>query len=145
MSIYNPFSNYQIAIPKQYSEEVKKFCKQSEPRAQGEFTPFNRQVDLWYFAFIYAVKTNIKLQHFSTNDVSNITAASILEDYHVKHMQMVYLADNQDIEKLDEAREMFNYVSALANAGIPHVLQILNDIEEGKPLYNLLDTIEEHS
>lgn len=145
MSIYNPFSNYQIAVPKKYSEEVKKFCKQSETKAQGEYAPFNRQVDLWYFSFIYAVKMDLKPQQFSANDTSNITAASILDNYHINHMQMVYLADNQDIEKLDEGREIFNYVSGLANAGIPHVLQILNDIDEGKPLFNILDTIEEFS
>ncbi len=142
MSIYNPFSNYQIAIPKKYSEEVKKFCKQSETKAQGEYVPFNRQVDLWFFAFIYAVQMDLSPNSISNNDMSNITSASILNDYQINHMQMVYLADNPDIEKLDESRDIFNHISALANAGIPYVLQILNDTEEGKPLFNILDTIE---
>lgn len=143
MAIYNPFANYQIAIPKKYSDEVKKFCRQASNDMTEEYTPFNRQVDFWYFAFLYALKEKLLPEAIPGNDMSNITAASILNNFHVIHIQMAYLATCLDIEKLDEPREIFTYVSNLANAGIPYVLQILKDSEEGKPLFNILDTIEE--
>lgn len=142
MSFYNPFASYTIAVPKKYSDEIKKFCKQSETKVQGEFTPFNRQVDFWYFAFIYAVQMKLSPDYIPNSEMSNITAASILDNYHINHIQMVYLANYLDIEKLDDSRDIFNYTAALANSGMPHVLQILNDIEEGKPLFNILDYIE---
>lgn len=144
MAIHNPFSTYQIAVPKKYSDEIKKFCKQNNTDAKNEeYVPFNRQVDLWYFAFLYAVKEKLQPEHISGADMSNITAASILIDHHIIHIQMWYLSKHLDIEKLSESREMFTAVSDLANAGIPYVLQILNDMDEGKPLFNVLDTIED--
>lgn len=104
--------------------------------------PFNRQVDLWYFAFLYAVKEKLQPDHISSSDISDITAASILSEHHSIHTRMWYLFKYLDIEKLNEPREMFTAVSDLANAGIPYVLQILNDMDEGKPLFNILDTVE---
>lgn len=143
MSVYNPFANYQIAIPKKYSDEVKKFCKQGGSDMGEEYTPFNRQVDFWYFAFLYAIQEELHPEPIPGSEMSNITVASILSNFHIIHIQMVYLATCLDIEKLDEPREMFTYVSNLANAGIPYILQILKDSEENTPLFNILDTIED--
>lgn len=144
MAVYNPFASYQIGIPKKFSDEVKKFCKQGGNDMGGEYAPFNRQVDFWYFAFLYALQEKLTPEAIPSGEMTNITAASILSNFHIIHIQMAYLATCLDIEKLDEPREMFTYVSNLANAGIPYVLQILKDSEEGKPLFNILDTIEEY-
>lgn len=136
----NPFESYQIAIPSKYSEKVKQFCKQSNSTTTPEYAPFNRQVDFWYFAFLYAVKENLPPDHIT--DTSNITAASILDDYHINHIQMAYLAKNLDIEKLIDSRAIFNYASDMAYAGIPHVIQLLMDDDE-KPLDNLFFYLEQ--
>lgn len=141
MSMRNPFESYQIAIPSKYSDKVKQFCKQSNPQITAQYTPFNRQVDFWYFAFLYAIKEDLSPDHFT--DMSNITAASILDDYHINHIQMAYLAKNLDIESLTSTRDIFNYASDMANAGIPHVIQLLSD-EDDTPLDNLFFYLEKH-
>ena len=139
MSMRNPFESYQIAIPSNYSEKVKLFCKQSNPNTTPEFAPFNRQVDFWYFAFLYATKEDLPPDHIT--ETSNITAASILDDYHINHIQMAYLAKNLDIESLTDSKAIFNYASDMAYAGIPHVIQLLMDDDE-KPLDNLFFYLE---
>lgn len=141
MSMRNPFESYQIAIPNKYSDKVKQFCKQSNPQTSAKYTPFNRQVDFWYFALLYAIKEDLAPEHIT--DMSNITAASILEDYHINHIQMAYLSRNLDIEKLTNAREIFNYASDMANSGIPHVIQLLSD-DEDTPLDNLFYYLEKN-
>lgn len=141
MTTRNPFENHQISIPHKYSEQVKKFCKQANSREQGEYVPFNRQVDFWYFAFLYAVRENLTPEHILDKDTHNITPASILSDYHIHQIQMAYLAKYQNIEGLVDNNKIFNYASDMAYAGMPHVIQILSD-EDDKPLDNLFFYIE---
>lgn len=139
--IYNPFSNYQITIPKQFSDGVKDFCRQSNTKSVLDYVPFNRQVDFWYFSFLYAHKLGKDPYKYPDSELTNIIQGSILSDYHVIHMQMVYLSHSLNIESLQEPREIFRYVSELAHAGIPHVINLLKDAED-KPLFNLLGEIE---
>lgn len=140
--VYNPFSNYQITIPKQFSESVKDFCRQSNSKSILDYVPFNRQVDFWYFSFLYAHKLGINPHKYPDNELTNITQASILDDFHIIHMQMLYLSNNLDIKNLEEYREIFRSTTELAHAGIPHVLKVLKQ-EDDKPLFNLLEEVEQ--
>lgn len=135
----NPFSNYEIRIPRAYSEQVKRFCSMSG----GELTPFERQVDFWYFAFLYAVKNKLRTTHYEPKDMVNVVSASILirDPYRISHMQAAYLSLENDIDGLANDKKVFDFVAGLANSGIPHVIQILSD-SDNKPLWNILDSIE---
>ncbi len=137
----NPFASFNVEIPKKYSDEVKKFCKTAGSKVSYEFSPFNRQIDFWYYSFIYAVKNN--LPNVSDNDTSNITPASILssDPYRITSIQLAYLAATGDIEKLANHRRVFDYAQEMANSGLPYVLQMLNDPED-RPLWSLLDSME---
>lgn len=86
----NPFINYSITIPSAYSESVKNFCKQSNPKQLGTYVPFDRQVDFWYFSFLYAVRENLDPDHISSSSTQNIIQGSILSDDQVQQMQMAY-------------------------------------------------------
>jgi len=122
----NPFASYNIEVPKKYADNIKKFCKTGGGKETYEFTPFMRQVDFWYFAFIYAVKE--ELEPVVEKETSNITFASILstDNYRISHIQLAYLGAIGSIEKLANHRKVFDYALTMANAGFPHVLQILN-------------------
>ncbi len=136
----NPFSNYEIRIPRKHSEQVKRFCSMSG----GELTPFERQVDFWYFSFIYAVKNKLRPVVHDTKDMVHVISGSILsrDPYRVSHIQAVYLSITNDINSMAEHRKVFDFATELANAGIPHIIQILSD-SDNKPLWNILDAIEE--
>lgn len=140
-NISNPFANYQISIPNKYSEQVRKFCKQANSKEKEDYVPFNRQVDFWYFSFLYATKEGLEPDYIPESEKSNITFASILDNYQILHMQMAYLANKLSIESLLDSREIFKYISAMANAGMPHVIQLLSD-EDDNPLGNLFYKIE---
>jgi hypothetical protein len=137
----NPFAGYNVEIPKKYSEEIKKFCQTAGGKVTFEFAPFNRQIDFWYFSFLYAVKNN--LAPIAEPDTSNITPASILSSnaYRISHIQLLFLGLNQDLKLLANHRKVFDFALQMANAGIPYVLQILND-QEDRPLWSLLDSVE---
>ncbi len=137
----NPFASYTIEVPKKYADDIKKFCKTAGGKETYEFTPFARQVDLWYFAFIFAVKK--ALDPVAEKETSNITAATILstDNYRISHIQLAYLGATGSIEELASHRKAFDYALTMANAGFPHVLQILKDPDE-RPLWSVLDEIE---
>ncbi len=136
----NPFAAYNIEIPKKYAEDIKKHCQTGGGRVTYEFAPFNRQVDLWYFAFIYAIKNG--LEPVIEKDTSNITPAIILsgDSYRIDHIQLAYLAITS-IKELANHRKVFDYALSMANAGFPYVLQLLKDPDD-KPLWTILDEIE---
>ncbi|WP_144079977.1 hypothetical protein [Haliea salexigens] len=137
----NPFSSYNVEIPKKYAEDVKKFCKTAGGKATFEYAPFKRQVDFWYFCFLLAVQK--ELEPAPERDTSNITPASILsgDSYRITHIQLAYLGHNNDLSALADHRGVFDYALNMANAGMPYALQILNDPDD-KPLWALLDDVE---
>lgn len=139
----NPFVNFEIRIPKLYSDKVKKFCSTGNVGTNPELSPFKRQVDLWFFAFVYAVKKRIEPDIVSAKDSVNVITGSILsgEPYRVSYIQAVYLSCCKDITKLVDHKAVFDFASSLANAGLPYVLQILDD-SDGRPLFNIFDEIE---
>jgi hypothetical protein len=137
----NPFASYNIEVPKKYAEDIKKFCQTAGGKETYEFTPFNRQVDFWYFALIYAVKK--ELDPVIEKETSNITPATILSTniYRISHIQLAFLGATGSIEELAHHRKVFDYALSMANAGFPRVLQILRDPDE-RPLWQILDEIE---
>jgi hypothetical protein len=137
----NPFASYDIEVPKKYADDIKRFCKTAGGEDTYEFPPFTRQVDLWYFAFIYAVKK--ELDPAVDKEKSNITPATILsiDNYRISHILLAYLGATGAIEELANYRKAFDYDFFMANAGFPHVLQILKDPDK-RPLWSILGEIE---
>lgn len=136
----NPFAGFDIDIPKKYQEEIKRFCQTGGSSGSYTIRPFERQVDFWYLAFVYAV--NKGLTPKAESETYHPIQGHILSDERVTHILLVYFSSKKmDISVLSEYRQAFNFAINMANAGIPHLLQILND-PEGDPLWNLLDALE---
>jgi len=138
----NPFASFSIELPKAYDDEIRKYCKSGGGKVTPEFSPFERQVDFWYLAFLLGAAK--RLDPKKEDDTYKITPASILssDPYRIAYMQSVFLGLTKDVEGLASARNVFDFCNGLAMAGIPHLLQILRD-EDQRPLWNVLDEIEE--
>lgn len=135
----NPFAAYNITTPRQYSESLKKYCQTSGGRNAASYAPFKRQVDFWYTAFLLAIHRELEPE--KNTDGVNMTQAHILEPYRVSHIQLAHLGTHEDIELLAQHKVVFDWACGTANAGIPHLLQILSDTSD-TPLNNLLDELE---
>jgi len=138
----NPFASFSVEIPREYHEEVKKFCKTSGAQVSYEYAPFSRMVDFWYFCFMTAVKEGYEPKESGPGAV-NITAASILstDQYRITHIQLVFLAHCEDHEQMFDHRKVFDFATKKANAAMPYVLTMLKD-KDDNPLWSLLDYIE---
>lgn len=139
----NPFASYNIEVPKKYADDIKKYCQTAGGKVTYEYAPFYRQVDLWYASFLFAFKK--KLTPIVERDSSNITPASILSSnaFRIAHIQLAFLSHSKSIEDLANHRRVFDYALGMANAGMPFLLQVLND-DEDKPLWGLLEYIEDN-
>lgn len=136
----NPFASFQIAMPKKYQDAIKKFCTPGEA-GTPEFRPFERQVDFWFMSFLIAV--NKELEPVKESDTYNATAAHILssDPKRIDYMRLVVLGITKDFSILANDNEIFNYCIGLANAGIPYLIQILDDPDD-RPLWAILGELE---
>lgn len=137
----NPFSGYNIDIPKKYDEQVRRFSATGGGNKSREISPFDRQVDFWFCAFVLAIKKG--LSPVEEKETYNAVSASILssDSYRTTYIQAVYLAITKDIEGLANHRKVMDFALARANAGMPVLIQILDDTEQ-RPLWNILEEIE---
>jgi len=137
----NPFAMYNIEIPNKYRESVLKYCKTGGQKNTVEFSPFERQVDFWFMAFLIAL--NQGLEPISEVDTYNATNGAILgtDPQRVGLMQLSVLGKTKNFDKLSNNRWVFDYCSSLAYAGMPKLIQILNDPDD-RPLWGLLMEVE---
>ncbi|MGK5094416.1 hypothetical protein WDW89_20670 [Deltaproteobacteria bacterium TL4] len=142
MSANNPFASFNIEMPKKYQDSVKKYCRTAgTDEKRYEFVPFERQVDFWFMAFLIAVHK--RLDPIDEKDNYTATAAHILgsDPKRISFMQLSVLGLTQKFEILANDRSVFEYCLKLANAGIPYLLEILNN-SDGTPLWSLLDELD---
>ncbi len=137
----NPFSGYNIEIPRKYDDQVRRFSATGGGSKTREISPFDRQVDFWFAAFVIAV--NKGLAPVEEKDTYNAVSGAILssDSYRITYIQAVYLAITQDLEGLASHRKVMDFALGMANAGMPILIQILSDTEQ-RPLWNILDEIE---
>lgn len=137
----NPFATFNLDIPHKYRDQVTSFSRTGGNKSTPEFAPFKRQVDFWYAAFLIGVAKNLEPERES--DTYNATPGTIFssDSFRINHMLLVYLGKTQDLEKLSDSRLAFDYCLGVANAGMPHLIQILS--EEGeRPIWSVLDEFE---
>ncbi len=137
----NPFASYNIEIPNKFRDSALKYCKTGGQQSTPEFSPFERQVDFWFMAFLIAV--NKKMSPIKGTDTYNATNAAIFstDSNRVALLQLSVLGLTKDFDKLADHRWVFDYCLGLANAGMPHLIQILSDPDD-RPLWSILAEFE---
>lgn len=139
---HNPFASFNIELPSRYRDSILKYCRSGGNKATAEFSPFERQVDFWFVAFLIAVGK--ELEPDEEKETYNATPATILttDPYRVSFMQLTILGITGDVAMLSDNRKVFDYCLGLANAGIPYLISILEDPDD-RPLWALLTELEE--
>jgi len=138
---YNPFASFNVELPVKYRDSILRYSRSGGNKSSPEFAPFERQVDFWYVAVLFAVAK--KLAPTKEADTYNATPATILttDQYRVPHLQLAVLGLTNDLTLLSDSRRMFDYVNDLACSGIPYLLAILEDPDD-RPLPALMTELE---
>lgn len=139
----NNFANYQIAIPSIYQDKIKKYCTTGSGTDTDPFnSPFKRQVDFWFVAMCIAFREGY--EKAPSKDTYNATVAGILSNdpYRIHLMYLIALSDTGDESVLSDTKRVFDICCEYANAGIPYLINILDD-QDQKPIWNIYDYLEE--
>lgn len=137
----NPFAQYNIEMPRSYKDKISTFCSTGSVKRSRIRAPFYRQVDFWYAAFLIAVRRGLEPEY--ERDTYNVTPASILSTnpWRIPHIQAAYLVLTQNSSGLAEKKQVFDFSLAMANAGIPKLIQLLED-DDDDPMWAFLDESE---
>lgn len=138
----NYFANYQIAIPVKYQDKIKKYCRTGGLDVDTFNAPFKRQVDLWFVALCISFKEGLIKE--KVKETYNATTAAILsnDSFRVHLMYLIALSDTKDENILTDSKAVFDICSEYANAGIPYLLELLDDPDQ-KPIWNMFDYLED--
>jgi len=137
----NPFASYSIEIPEKYHTAALKYSKTGGEKSSIDFSPFERQIDFWFAAFLIAV--NKRLEPVKEKETYNATTAQILSSDidRVGLMRLSVLGLTKEFDRLADHKWVFDYCLGLANAGLPYLIDILGDIDD-KPLWAILTEFE---
>lgn len=137
----NPFASYSIELAESFGDKIRSYCGTGGKNLSNEMAPFERQVDFWFAAFIIGTIESLGLEKPSKTYTA--TQAHILSSHpeRILYIQAVYLAETDNFDGLANPREIWDFASQRAHAGVPRLIQILSDTDQ-KPLWNLLDNIE---
>jgi len=139
---YNPFQAIEVLIPKDHHPDFERYCQKSGRGSEKE-SPFPRMIDFWFLALCIAVHEGL-----DPRDIANVETTKIIEGtifssdpWRVDALQLLAIGQTQSAEVVANPRDVMKLANGLAAAGIPRVLELLqeNNLE---PLDNLLDGIE---
>jgi hypothetical protein len=139
---FNPFQAIDIHVPIEYHDDITRYS-QTGGKAIIEQSPFPRMVDLWFLAVCIAANLELKPIDTTKHETRKIIDGSIFgsDPWRVHTLMLVAIGISGDVEIVSEPRRMMSIISGLAVAGLPKVIEMLND-GDAEPIWNLSDSID---
>lgn len=140
---YNPFQGMDISVPEEYRETFGRYCR-TGGRSNINDSPFPRMVDLWFLSVCIAVRLGMEPVDFGKRDTYKIIEGSIFanDPLRIHALMLIAIKKTGSIEIVSEPRQIMNLVNGLAVAGLPKVLEMLQD-GDAEPIWNISDAIDE--
>ena len=125
---FNPFQGIDVSIPVEFHDDITRFS-QREGKAIIDQSPFPRMVDMWFLAVCIAARDKLQPVDIGKYDTKKIIEGSIFgsDPWRVHTLMLIAIAQAKSIEIVSEPRKMMNIANGLAIAGLPRVLDMLQD------------------
>ena len=135
---HNPFQAIDISVPAADHETYTRYCNRGSV-ARGDDSPFPRMVDLWFFAVCLAVRLGLKPQEVAGKTTKIIDGSIFASDpWRVHSLLLISIAQTDDVNIVSEPTRMMNLANGLAAAGLPRVVDMLNE-GSAEAIWNLSD------
>ena len=142
----NRFGNTDIHLPEKYKEYFHRYCltRTEGSRNNPEDSPFPRMVDMWFLALCIAVKEGLK----PTTTVQGQTYKAIegavfgSDTWRSNALMLLAIAATGDITITNNPNDMIKIANGYALAGLPRLINILEDRGGDTALDYLSDEIE---
>lgn len=139
---FNPFQAIDINVPVEFHEEFTRYCQRSG-EAVIDQSPFPRMVDLWFLSACVAARLNLEPADIAKYETRKIIDGSIFgsDPWRVHALMLVAIAKTGDVQIVSEPRKMMTLANGLAVAGLPRVVEMLQD-GDAEPIWNLSEAVD---
>lgn len=140
---YNPFQGMDINVPEEYRETFARYCR-TGGRSNINNSPFPRMVDLWFLSICIAVRLNLKPADIGKSDTYKVIEGSIFanDPLRIHTLMLIAIQKTSKVEIVAEPRRVMSLANSLAVAGLPKVIEMLQD-GDAEPIWNLSDALDE--
>lgn len=136
---HNPFQAIDISVPAVDHETYTRYCHRGSV-ARGDDSPFPRMVDLWFFAVCVAVRLGLRPQEVTGKTTKIIDGSIFASDpWRVHTLLLIGIAEADDVAIVSEPTRIMNLANGLAAAGLPRVVDMLNE-GSAEAIWNLSDS-----
>lgn len=130
-AVSNPFLNAEINAPQEYQEFFQRYSQSTGASTVDELDrkPFPRMVDFWFLAIGVAVRKKLKpvdLSGVATYKAAEGAAVSSPE-WRIHALKLIAIGETGDPTIVTDGRAMMRVANSLAFAGMPALIEILED------------------
>ena len=141
----NPFAGLDINIDENFRERIDALVQRREGKgASALHQPFRRNIDIWFFAIMLAVKKGLKPTPAKGSTYKAAEGVVLGTDsWRPTALMLLALNETGKVEIVDAPNEMMKIASAYANAGFPLLFSMLDERGDDTALDYLCEEIEE--
>ena len=141
----NLFAGQDVLIEDGYRERITEIVQRYEGQnASPTRQPFRRNIDVWFFAILIAVKKNLKPEPLKGKTYKAAEGVVLASDpYRPIALMLLALSTTEDIKILDAPGEMMKLANGYASAGLPILFSWLDERGVDTALDYLSDMVEE--
>jgi hypothetical protein len=141
----NPFVTMEINAPVEFQEHFRRFSQTTGASSVAELDrkPFPRMVDFWFIALCIAVKKGLKPVSFEgVQTYKAVEGPQIASpEWRAHALKLIAIAETGNPEVVKEPRRVLEIANGLAFAGMPHVLEALNEAPD-EEVFGLSDALK---
>lgn len=140
----NPYAGLDIVISDDFRERIDAVVQLREGKGSSPVhQPFRRNVDIWFFAIMMAVKKGLKASPPSGKTYKAAEGVVLASDsWRPTALTLLAISETGRAEIVDAPNEMMKIANGFANAGFPLVFSLLSARGEDTALDYLSDEME---
>ncbi|UOR07889.1 hypothetical protein LCM18_06405 [Qipengyuania flava] len=141
----NAFAGLDIVIDEDFRERVETLVQLREGKsASALHQPFRRNVDIWFFAIMLAVKKGLKPTPPKGKTYKAAEGVVLGSDsWRPTALTLLAIAESGKAEIVDSPGEMMRIASSYAHAGLPLVFSMLDQRGDDTSLDYICDEVED--
>ena len=140
---FNPFQAIDINVPIEFHDAFTRYCQRSAG-ARIDQSPFPRMVDLWFLSVCVGSRFRLEPPDITKCDTKKIIDGAIFasDPWRIHALMLIAISRSGDVQIVSEPRKIMALANGLAVAGLPKVIEMLQD-GDAEPIWNLSDAVAE--
>lgn len=141
----NPFAGQDIIIDEKYRERIQEYVQRRNlGNSLATHQPFERNVDIWFFAILFAVKMGINPEKPSGKTYKAAEGVVLSADsWRPVILTLLAISEQKNINIVESASEMMQIANSYANVGLAEIFALLEFRGRDNALDILCDKVEQ--